>query len=62
MLGIPDPWVLSAYLLTFLSGLFCAIYGVIYWNKGGEEEEEQIKEELEWEKKDEEFEKEEMGL
>lgn len=33
-LGIPDPWILSGYLLVVLSAVLCLIYGVIYWNKG----------------------------
>ena len=34
ILGIPDPWVLSGYILVILSTLLCVIYGVINWNKG----------------------------
>jgi len=37
ILGIPDPWVLSGYLLVILSALLCVVYGAIYWNKGGDE-------------------------
>ena len=37
ILGIPDPWVLSGYLLLIFSTLLCVVYGVINWNKGDEE-------------------------
>ena len=33
ILGIPDPWVLSGYILVILSTLLCIIYGAISWNK-----------------------------
>ena len=62
VLGIDDPWVWSAYILTILSMLLCVVYGVLNWNKGGEDEEEQVKEEMEWHKKEKEMEKEELGL
>ncbi|KZX16356.1 hypothetical protein MBCUT_09080 [Methanobrevibacter cuticularis] len=38
ILGIPDPWVLSGFLLTILATLLCVIYGIINWNKGDEDE------------------------
>ena len=50
MLGIKDPWILTAYLLCFLSALACIIYGIINWNKGAENEEKEISEEENWEK------------
>ena len=62
VLGINDPWVWSAYILTILSMLFCVVYGIINWNKGGEDEEYQIKEEMEWHKKEKTMEEEELGL
>jgi hypothetical protein len=34
LLGIGDPWVLAAYLLTFASAILCVIYGLICWNRG----------------------------
>ncbi len=61
-LGIEDPWVLAAYVGSILAMLLCIIYGIINWNKGGEDEEEQIKEEIEWHKKEKEMEEEELGL
>ncbi|MBI5681062.1 MAG: hypothetical protein HZC47_09230 [Methanobacterium sp.] len=62
VLGIEDPWVWSAYILCVLSMLLCVIYGALNWNKGGEDEEEQIKEEMEWHKKEKKMEEEELGL
>lgn len=62
VLGIPDPWVWGAYILCILSTLLCVVYGVLYWNKGDEDEEEQIKEEMEWHKKEKEMEEKELGL
>jgi hypothetical protein len=50
MLGIKDPWILTAYLLCFLSALACIVYGIINWNKGGENEKKEISEEAKWEK------------
>jgi hypothetical protein len=50
MLGIKDPWILTAYLLCFLSALACIIYGIRNWNKGADNEKEEIKEEAKWEK------------
>lgn len=62
VLGIDDPWVWSAYILTILSMLLCVIYGVLNWNKGDEDEEAQIKEEMEWHKKEKEMEEKELGI
>jgi hypothetical protein len=50
MLGIKDPWILTAYLLCFLSTLACVVYGIYYWNKGADNEQEEISEEAKWEK------------
>ena len=38
MLGIPDFWVWSAYVLCILSTAACVVYGVRNWNKDGENE------------------------
>lgn len=56
MFGIEDPYIWSAYLLCILSAALCVIYGLITWNRGGEDvkiedidwvkEEQQIEEEL----------------
>ncbi len=32
MLGIPDPQVWLAYVLSILSGLLCVGYGIYKWN------------------------------
>ncbi|RBQ23705.1 hypothetical protein ALNOE001_07710 [Candidatus Methanobinarius endosymbioticus] len=31
-LGIPDPWVLSGYLLLVISTLLCVVYGIVNWD------------------------------
>lgn len=62
VLGIEDPWVWGAYIGSILVMLLCVVYGALNWNKGGEDEEEQIKEEMEWHKKEKEMEEEELGL
>lgn len=49
MLGIKDPWIILAYLLTFLSAIACVVYGVINWNKGAENETLEMSEEASWE-------------
>lgn len=36
MLGLGDIWVFLAYTLNILVVLVCVIYGIINWNKGGE--------------------------
>jgi len=62
MLGILDPWIWGVYILCILSALLCVIYGIINWNKGGEEEAQEIIEEAAWEMKEEEMEEKELGL
>ena len=62
MLGIDDPWILSVYLLCIFSALLCVIYGVINWNRGGEQESLEIKEEAAWEAGEEEMQEKELGL
>lgn len=49
MFGIPDFTIVAVYFLCILSALICAVYGVVNWNKGGEVEMQQIKEEINWE-------------
>ena len=56
MLGIPDFWIIFAYLLCILSAVACVVYGLINWNKGGDNEGGQIAEERSWEKKENEIE------
>jgi len=49
-IGIPDFSILAVYLLCIVSTLACVVYGLYNWNKGGEVEIQQIKEEAEWER------------
>jgi hypothetical protein len=62
MLGIDDPWVWGVYLLCIFSALLCVIYGIINWNRGGEQELLQIEEEAAWETGEEEMQEKELGL
>jgi hypothetical protein len=62
MLGIDDPWILSVYLLCIFSTLLCVIYGIINWNRGGEQESLEIKEEADWEAGEETMQEKELGL
>ncbi|MDD5455929.1 MAG: hypothetical protein PHV30_02715 [Candidatus Margulisbacteria bacterium] len=55
MLGLKDPVIFWAYLLTILSALLCVIYGILNWNKGAENEGKEMDEEKKWEKKDKEI-------
>jgi hypothetical protein len=48
MLGIPDFWIWSAYLLCILSTILCVVYGLLNWNKGGTSEVQQVQEEDKW--------------
>ncbi len=48
MLGIPDPWVLTAYLLVPAGALLCIAYGASKWNKEGTVTEEELQEERTW--------------
>lgn len=61
MLGIDDPWIWGVYILCILSALLCLVYGIINWNREGELEAIEIKEEEAWEAKEEEMQKE-LGL
>lgn len=49
VLGIPDFWIWSAFLLSILSAIACVVYGIVNWNKGAETEAEQVSEEAQWE-------------
>ena len=62
VLGIEDPWVWGAYVLCILSTLLCIFYGLLRWDRGLLDEEEEIEEELSWEKKEDKMEKEELGV
>ena len=48
MFGLEDFGVSSAFLLCIISAVLCVIYGIVNWNKGNENETDQIKEELAW--------------
>jgi hypothetical protein len=50
MLGIPDFWISIVYVLCVLSAVLCVAYGLYNWNKGGDNEKQQIEEEKKWEK------------
>ena len=52
MLGLEGSGVYIAYILSVLSSLLCIIYGIMNWNKGGIREDTEIKETMEWEKKE----------
>lgn len=51
-LGLEDPVVVAAYLCTIGAAILCVIYGIINWNKGAQDEQKEIEEEVEWEKKE----------
>jgi len=51
MLGIDDPQIWSAYILCILSSIFCVVYGIFNWNKGGESVSKEDKKWVEDEKK-----------
>lgn len=52
MFGIQDLSILLVLLLCLLSAGFCVVYGVINWNKGQDQEGNEIDEELKWEEED----------
>ena len=37
MLGIDDPWIVAAYLLCVASAVLCVVWGIVGWNRGGDE-------------------------
>jgi hypothetical protein len=61
VLGIDDPVIVAVYLLCIFSTLLCVIYGIVNWNKEGELEAVEIKEEAAWEAEEDEMEKKELG-
>jgi hypothetical protein len=62
MLGFTDTGALLAYLLTIGAALLCIVYGIINWNKpSSDEERKEIKEESEWEKREDEIDNPEMN-
>lgn len=62
LLGFDDPWIWGVYLLCILSALMCLVYGIINWNREGELEAIEIKEEAAWEANEEEMQEKELGL
>ena len=62
LLGFDDPWIWGVYLLCILSALLCLVYGIINWNREGELEALEIKEEAAWEANEEEMQEKELGL
>jgi hypothetical protein len=62
VLGIDDPWIWGVYLLCIFSALLCVIYGIVNWNKEGELEALDAKEEAAWETSEEEMQEKELGL
>jgi hypothetical protein len=36
IVGIQDPWVAAAYLLSIGGAVVCTVYGITHWNKGDE--------------------------
>ena len=51
MLGIEDPGIYWAYILTILSSVLCVVYGIVNWNKGVIRQDD-IKESVDWEEKE----------
>jgi len=45
MLGIEDPWVVTAFILCMISALLCLVWGIVKWNLDDpeDESEEEIK-------------------
>lgn len=48
LLGIEDKYVAAAYFLCVASTVLCVIYGLIMWNRGGEEAPGQQAEDVHW--------------
>lgn len=57
MFGIENPGIYIAYLLVFICTIFAIVYGIVNWNKGKITPEE-LKEDIEWEEKEEQLKKE----
>lgn len=50
MLGIPDVWIVTAYLSCLAAAGLCVGYGLKNWNTGSENEMQQVVEEEMWQK------------
>ena len=53
MLGLADFGIWTVYMLCILSAVACVVYGLYNWNRGGDDENKQIEEEVKWEKTEE---------
>ena len=49
VLGIEDPGVWLAYVLSLVSAVACVVYGIVNWNKGDEPVK---KEDMDWAKEE----------
>lgn len=52
LLGIEDKYVAAAYILCVASAILCVIYGLVMWNRGGEEAQGQQAEDVRWAKEE----------
>jgi hypothetical protein len=52
ILGLEGSGVIAAYICTIGAALLCVVYGIVNWNKSGENETTEIEEEIKWEKSD----------
>ena len=50
MLGLHDFNIFLVFSLCILCSIFCVVYGIWNWNKGQEKENDEVTEELLWEK------------
>lgn len=48
MIGIKDPGIILAYLLSVFSSVLCIVYGILNWNKGYIKEDD-VEENIVWE-------------
>ncbi len=48
MLGLQDNSIFAAYMLSIASALGCIVYGILNWNKDGNDEANEIREEQDW--------------
>lgn len=48
MFGLADFWVSCAFILSVLSVVVCVVYGIMNWNKGYDDEMNQIDEAIKW--------------
>ena len=52
MMGFSDPWVFTGFALTVASAVFCVVYGIFCWNRGGIEKDGDYREEIQWEREE----------